>query len=66
MNGNLLSVSFGHSNLRRTPIVKFNLPADHGAMIRKFEAAMAKMAILGQDRRRLIDCSEVYPTAFFC
>ena len=26
-----------------------------------FRAAMAKMAILGQDRRKLIDCSDVIP-----
>ena len=30
-------------------------------MVRKFTKAMAKMAVLGQDPRRLIDCSEVIP-----
>ncbi len=30
-------------------------------MVRKFEASMAKLAVLGQDPRRLIDCSEVIP-----
>ncbi|KAI0089364.1 manganese peroxidase 1 [Irpex rosettiformis] len=34
---------------------------DHNSMNRKFEAAMAKLAVLGHDPRSLIDCSEVIP-----
>lgn len=30
-------------------------------MVAKFEAAMAKMAILGHNARDLVDCSEVIP-----
>lgn len=30
-------------------------------MVPKFEKAMAKMATLGQNPRKLIDCSEVIP-----
>ena len=30
-------------------------------MVRKFEKVMAKMAVLGQDPRKLTDCSEVIP-----
>ena len=30
-------------------------------MVTKFTAAMAKMAVLGQDVRTLVDCSEVIP-----
>ena len=30
-------------------------------MVSKFEAVMAKMAILGHDARSLVDCSEVIP-----
>ena len=30
-------------------------------MVKKFEAAMAKMTVLGHDPRSLIDCSEVIP-----
>lgn len=32
-------------------------------MVSKFEKAMAKMAVLGQDRNTLTDCSEVIPMA---
>ncbi|TBU22010.1 fungal versatile peroxidase from pleurotus Eryngii [Dichomitus squalens] len=35
---------------------------DHDAMVSKFTAAMAKMAVLGQDVNSLVDCSEVIPT----
>ncbi|KAJ6532873.1 heme peroxidase [Mycena vulgaris] len=35
---------------------------DQNLMATKFRAAMAKMAILGQDRNLLTDCSEVIPT----
>ncbi|KAJ8517199.1 hypothetical protein ONZ45_g5603 [Pleurotus djamor] len=31
------------------------------SMVTKFEAAMAKMAIIGQNRKHLTDCSEVIP-----
>ncbi|KAI0796438.1 manganese peroxidase 1 [Irpex lacteus] len=34
---------------------------DHNSMVRKFEAAMAKLAVLGHDPRTLIDCSDVIP-----
>ncbi|TBU54991.1 manganese peroxidase isozyme precursor [Dichomitus squalens] len=34
---------------------------DHGSMVRKFEAAMAKLATVGQNPRALTDCSEVIP-----
>lgn len=34
---------------------------NHNAMVAKFEAAMAKMAILGHNARDLVDCSEVIP-----
>ncbi|RDB18165.1 Versatile peroxidase VPL2 [Hypsizygus marmoreus] len=34
---------------------------DHARMQSKFRAAMSKMAILGQDRSRLIDCSDIIP-----
>ena len=30
-------------------------------MVRKFEAVMAKLAVLGHDPRTLIDCSDVIP-----
>jgi len=30
-------------------------------MMKRFQKAMAKMAILGQDASKLIDCSEVIP-----
>ncbi len=30
-------------------------------MVAKFTAAMAKMAVLGQDPKTLVDCSEVIP-----
>ncbi|KAI0672336.1 heme peroxidase [Trametes maxima] len=34
---------------------------DRALMVRRFEAAMAKMAVLGQDVNALIDCSDVIP-----
>ncbi|KAM5530526.1 hypothetical protein V8D89_015803 [Ganoderma adspersum] len=34
---------------------------DHESMVTKFEAAMAKLATLGQDPAELTDCSEVIP-----
>ncbi|KAI0796066.1 manganese peroxidase isozyme precursor [Abortiporus biennis] len=34
---------------------------NHSLMVSRFEAAMAKMAILGHNARDLIDCSEVIP-----
>ena len=34
---------------------------DHQTMVSNFEAAMAKMAILGQDAGQLVDCSDVIP-----
>ena len=30
-------------------------------MVKKFEAVMSKLAVLGHDTRSLIDCSEVIP-----
>ncbi|KAL1948500.1 hypothetical protein VTO73DRAFT_12575 [Trametes versicolor] len=36
--------------------------SDHGRMVTQFEAAMAKMALLGQDASTLVDCSDVIPT----
>ena len=30
-------------------------------MVRKFEAAMAKLAVIGHNPRTLVDCSEVIP-----
>lgn len=30
-------------------------------MVAKFEAVMAKLAVLGQNPRALVDCSEVIP-----
>ena len=35
--------------------------ADHNSMVTKFEAAMAKLAVLGHNTRTLVDCSEVIP-----
>lgn len=35
--------------------------ANHAAMVAKFEAVMAKMAVLGHNPNTLIDCSEVIP-----
>ena len=35
--------------------------ADQDLMVREFTKVMAKMAVLGQDPRRLTDCSEVIP-----
>ena len=35
--------------------------ADHQSMVTKFEKAMAKLAVLGQNPRALTDCSEVIP-----
>ena len=32
-------------------------------MVSKFTAAMAKLAVLGQDVNSLVDCSEVIPAA---
>ena len=37
-------------------------PADQALMVKKFTAAMAKMAVLGFDPSTLVDCSEVIPT----
>ncbi|KAI0743945.1 manganese peroxidase 1 [Daedaleopsis nitida] len=34
---------------------------NHASMVAKFEAVMAKMAVLGQPTRSLIDCSDVIP-----
>ena len=34
---------------------------DHAKLQSAFKSAMTKMAILGHDRRTLIDCSEVIP-----
>ncbi|KAI0796055.1 manganese peroxidase isozyme precursor [Abortiporus biennis] len=34
---------------------------NHAAMVAKFEAAMAKMSILGHNAHDLVDCSEVIP-----
>ncbi|TFK70626.1 manganese peroxidase 1 [Pluteus cervinus] len=34
---------------------------DHDLMVSRFRAAMSKLATLGQNRKRLIDCSEVIP-----
>ncbi|RPD63886.1 manganese peroxidase isozyme precursor [Lentinus tigrinus ALCF2SS1-6] len=34
---------------------------DQSSMVSKFTAAMAKMAVLGQDTNTLVDCSEVIP-----
>ncbi|RPD53187.1 manganese peroxidase isozyme precursor [Lentinus tigrinus ALCF2SS1-6] len=34
---------------------------DHTSMVRKFEKVMAKLAVLGQQTKRLVDCSEVIP-----
>ncbi|KAL4252069.1 Peroxidase [Abortiporus biennis] len=34
---------------------------NHASMVSKFEAAMAKMAILGHNAHDLVDCSEVIP-----
>ena len=34
---------------------------DHAKLQSAFKAAMAKLAILGQDRSKMIDCSEVIP-----
>ena len=36
-------------------------PADQALMVKKFTAAMAKMAVLGFDPSTLVDCSEVIP-----
>ena len=36
--------------------------ANHAAMVAKFEAVMAKMAVLGHNPNTLIDCSEVIPS----
>ncbi|EJD42431.1 MnP-atypical, short manganese peroxidase [Auricularia subglabra TFB-10046 SS5] len=36
---------------------------DHAAMAKKFATAMAKMGLLGQNPRKLIDCTEVIPQA---
>lgn len=30
-------------------------------MVKSFENAMSKMTVIGQDPRRLVDCSEVIP-----
>lgn len=35
--------------------------ADHTSMVKKFEAAMSKLAVLGHNARTLVDCSEVIP-----
>lgn len=45
-------------------IYRTHLPyptADQSSMVSKFTAAMAKMAVLGQDTKTLVDCSEVIP-----
>ncbi|KAL4245328.1 Peroxidase [Abortiporus biennis] len=34
---------------------------NHNLMVSKFEAVMAKLAVLGQNPRKLVDCSEVIP-----
>ncbi|KAI0745319.1 manganese peroxidase isozyme precursor [Earliella scabrosa] len=34
---------------------------DHDSMVAKFEAVMAKMAVLGQNTKKLVDCSDVIP-----
>ena len=39
-----------------------NLPtANHANMVSRFEAVMQKLATVGQDPNRLIDCSDVIP-----
>lgn len=37
--------------------------ADQDRMVSRFTAAMAKMAVLGQDVNTLTDCSDIIPTA---
>jgi cytochrome c peroxidase len=39
-----------------------DLPANHALMISKFEAAMAKLAVVGHNPRSLTDCSDVIPS----
>ena len=34
---------------------------NHSLMVAKFESVMAKLAVLGQNPRDLVDCSEVIP-----
>lgn len=36
--------------------------ADHNSMVRKFTAAMAKLAVTGHNPFALTDCSDVIPT----
>ena len=38
-----------------------SLLANHDLMVQRFTKAMAKMTVLGNDVRRLYDCSEVIP-----
>lgn len=35
--------------------------ANHDLMVSRFERVMAKLAVLGQNPNRLVDCSEVIP-----
>ncbi|RDX54993.1 manganese peroxidase 1 [Lentinus brumalis] len=34
---------------------------DHSSMVSKFEAVMSKLAVLGQNPRNLVDCSDIIP-----
>ena len=56
--------SGGHAR-RRRPLRSRRLirilSDDHNSMVSKFEAAMAKMTVLGHNPRALIDCSDVIP-----
>lgn len=38
-----------------------SLTANQNAMVTKFEASMAKLAVVGHNPRDLVDCSDVIP-----
>ncbi|KAJ6527864.1 putative versatile peroxidase [Mycena vulgaris] len=45
----------------RTACIWQSFAANQGKLQKEFAAAMAKMAIIGQDQRKMVDCSDVIP-----
>ncbi|KAI0344921.1 lignin peroxidase [Trametopsis cervina] len=56
-----LQSDFAISRDTRTACEWQSLISSHSTMVSKFEAVMAKLAVVGQDPRKLIDCSDVIP-----
>ncbi|KAI0093324.1 lignin peroxidase [Irpex rosettiformis] len=56
-----LQSDFAISRDSRTACEWQSLVTNHASMVSKFETVMAKLATVGQDPNRLIDCSDVIP-----